>query len=70
MSRARKLPYRGKREATRGRSCGNHGGCPWCEGNRLHNDTKRRTASDDMLRAYREAANDPVFVAQMAELCP
>lgn len=30
----RRKPYRGAKAIDR--SCRNHGGCPWCEGNRLH----------------------------------
>lgn len=26
------------------RTCRNHGGCPWCEGNRLYNRKKREEA--------------------------
>lgn len=33
-------PYRGSKRIDR--TCRNHGGCPWCEGNRLHK-YKRRT---------------------------
>ena len=28
-------------------SCQNHGGCPWCEGNRLFNTKKRQEAADE-----------------------
>lgn len=27
------------------RSCRNHGECPWCRGNRLHNNRKRLEAA-------------------------
>jgi hypothetical protein len=30
-----------------GKSCENHGGCPWCEGNRTFSDKKRRMALGD-----------------------
>lgn len=30
----RRKPYRGAKAIDR--SCRNHGGCAWCEGNRLH----------------------------------
>lgn len=32
------------------RSCGHHGGCPWCEGNRTH-ATKRRQPAPDIGEA-------------------
>ena len=32
-------PYRGSKRIDR--TCRNHGGCPWCEGNRLHKYKKR-----------------------------
>ena len=28
-------------------SCRNHGGCPWCEGNRSYNTRKRLASSKD-----------------------
>ena len=28
-------------------SCDNHGGCRWCEGNRLHNTKVRMLKADD-----------------------
>lgn len=36
-------PYTGSREIDR--TCRNHGGCPWCEGNRLYNRKKREAAA-------------------------
>lgn len=32
------------------RSCRNHGGCPYCEGNRLHSSQQRDIASRDELQ--------------------
>lgn len=34
MSRTKKKPLRGSKAFDR--TCRNHGGCPWCLGNRLH----------------------------------
>jgi hypothetical protein len=31
-------------------SCGNHGGCPWCEGNRLHASRVREQAATERER--------------------
>jgi len=28
-------------------SCRNHGGCPWCEGNRKHKHKKQKPLEDD-----------------------
>ena len=40
-------PYRGsKRFAC---SCRNHGGCPWCEGNRMYRSIRLKIKSDDEL---------------------
>ena len=35
----KRKPYQGSKVAAH--SCRNHGGCPWCEGNRLHKYRKR-----------------------------
>lgn len=32
-------PYKGAKRFDR--SCRNHGSCPWCQGNRQHNNKKR-----------------------------
>ena len=40
--------YRGsKRFAS---SCRNHNGCPWCEGNRLHNTKVKEQSINDRLK--------------------
>ena len=31
-------------------SCRCHGGCPWCESNRLYQDTRRRVAADEQIK--------------------
>lgn len=31
-------------------SCRNHGGCPWCEGNRLHNSKMKEEAANQNLK--------------------
>lgn len=35
-------------------TCRNHGGCPWCTGNRTHADVARRQAADEQLTDYEE----------------
>lgn len=35
-------PYRGAKSIDR--TCRNHGGCPWCQGNRMHKNDKRMLA--------------------------
>lgn len=53
MSRTRKRDYPRKRDPRRyDYSCLNHGGCPWCEANRQHQDTRARAAAADDLRAH------------------
>lgn len=55
-------------------SCRSHGGCPWCEGNRTHSDTKRRVAADaQMKQAPKDEQADyedaMVELAHMEEDC-
>lgn len=45
----RRKPYRGAKAIDR--SCRNHGGCAWCEGNRLH---KYRSELARMKREEKE----------------
>ncbi len=33
-------------------SCRNHGGCPWCEGNRKHKFIVRERKMQDALKEY------------------
>ena len=33
-------------------SCRNHGGCPWCEGNRLYNTKRKLEQSNYSLKNY------------------
>jgi len=44
----RRQPYRGSRAFDT--SCRCHGGCPWCEGNRLYQDKRERQAADDEIQ--------------------
>jgi hypothetical protein len=37
----RRKPYWGSKACDP--TCRNHGGCPWCEGNRAHRDRRRGT---------------------------
>lgn len=33
--------------------CNNHGGCPWCESDRLHSIKKRKDAAKDKMREFK-----------------
>lgn len=65
---------RSKKRKTRiSRSCGNHGGCPWCEGNRTIQARRGRTVAEQLAsmcdcpncrvgkedRCYASAATEP-----------
>lgn len=43
-------PYHGSKAIYR--ACRNHGGCPWCEGNRQYANRKRAEGSESRLREY------------------
>ena len=43
-------PYRGSKRFDG--TCRNHGGCPWCESNRKHQDIKERKKADQQLKEY------------------
>ena len=45
-------PYRGSKNFDY--SCRNHGGCPWCEGNRLYNDRVKREKSEEELTEFKK----------------
>lgn len=48
--KTRRKPYRyGKAVDS---SCRNHGGCPICEGNRLHADELRKQIADEQLEDF------------------
>ena len=34
------------------RSCRNHGGCPWCEGNRTHINDARELGADEQIEDF------------------
>lgn len=56
MSRSRKKqPYRASRQFDP--SCRCHGGCPWCYGNRMYQDSKERAAANAQLREHMQ--DDP-----------
>lgn len=38
--------------------CRNHGGCEWCEGNRLHQRNKSERAADESMKEYEEWINE------------
>ena len=50
--KTKRKPYR--RGKAVDKSCRNHGGCPWCEGNRLHNDRVRRQRIKDIMEEEEE----------------
>lgn len=43
-NKEKRKPYCGGKAVDR--TCRNHGGCPWCEGNRTFFDRKRRIVAD------------------------
>jgi len=46
-------PWRGGRVSSNfDKSCRNHGSCPWCQGNRTHQDTKARNEAQEQLDEY------------------
>lgn len=47
MGKEHRKPYRGGKAIDK--TCRNHGGCPWCEGNRKYSDIKRRQSADEKL---------------------
>ena len=52
MGKERRKPYRGGKAIDP--SCRNHGGCPWCEGNRLYSDKKHRNIADEKIKEYNQ----------------
>lgn len=48
----KRRPYR--RSEAFDRSCRPHGGCGYCQNNRLYCDRRRRAAAEEQLRAYLE----------------
>lgn len=47
----RRRPYRGSKSFDY--SCRNHGGCPICEGNRLHHDRREEERTRKELEQFR-----------------
>lgn len=45
-------PYRKAKACDR--SCRNHGGCVWCERNRLYQDRKERQAADRQVKEFED----------------
>ena len=43
-------PYYGSKAIDR--TCRNHGGCPWCEENRMYKNIKRIQSMDSQLADY------------------
>jgi hypothetical protein len=50
--KTRRKPYKGGKAVDL--SCRNHGGCPICEGNRLHSDKMREQASEEQLKEEKQ----------------
>lgn len=46
--KTRRKPYRGGKAVDS--SCRNHGGCPICEGNRLHHNRVREQSTKEQLK--------------------
>lgn len=45
-------PYTGGKKYAK--SCRNHGGCEWCEGNRKYSRNKRELAAEQDMKEYEE----------------
>ncbi|UOG91547.1 MAG: hypothetical protein L3K52_15305 [Candidatus Thiothrix sulfatifontis] len=50
-------------------SCRNHGGCPWCEGNRLHKHKRREPIPDDHIIDPEEPHLMRLFFACYSPAC-
>ena len=46
----KRKPYHGAKAIDA--SCRNHGGCPWCEGNRMYRANRQEAAIKEQLREY------------------
>ncbi|MBR3001865.1 MAG: hypothetical protein IKF39_12775 [Oscillospiraceae bacterium] len=44
-------PYKGAKAVSR--SCRNHGGCLWCEGNRMYRFIREKERTSRMLQEYK-----------------
>jgi hypothetical protein len=52
----KRKPYRKSKAIDR--TCRNHGSCPWCEGNRLHNSKSKKEQADDQIEEYKKEPED------------
>lgn len=52
MSRTRKKPYTKSKRFDK--SCRSNGGCPYCEGNRMHKHYKKLQTLQNNLKEYNE----------------
>ena len=43
-------PYYGSKAIDK--TCRNHGGCPWCEGNRMYKNIKRIQSIDSQIQDF------------------
>lgn len=50
MARTQKQPYRKSRVFDT--SCRNHGGCPWCEGNRTKQARMQEERADELMQEW------------------
>jgi len=48
--KTKRKPYRGSKAFDC--SCRNHGSCSWCKHNRTHNNTKRESQTNDLMKDY------------------
>ena len=56
MARTTRRAYTGSKRFDA--SCRNHGGCPWCERNRLYADRRARTVADEQIEDYNEGEDN------------
>ena len=43
-------PYKGAKAVCK--SCRNHGGCPWCEGNRIHKEKSKDNIAKKEIKDF------------------
>ena len=46
--KSKRRPYYGAKAVDS--SCRNHGGCPWCEGNRMYRTNRLKEAAEEQFR--------------------
>ena len=55
----RRKEYTGSKAVDK--TCRSNGGCPWCEGNRLHKHKKREKSADEQLEDYEKAIDSSTY---------